>query len=111
MVTKLLVPDIGDFEKVEIIEVLVKVGDKIKKNDLAVGIVLTFFLGLGAYFLFLYQSGYSGSIMSILFGNILTVSVSQLILLLSIAIIIFFILLIIARPLFFSSFHPSLAQA
>ena len=33
MVTKLLVPDIGDFEKVEIIEVLVKVGDKIKKND------------------------------------------------------------------------------
>ena len=30
---KLLVPDIGDFEKVEIIEVLVKKGDKINKND------------------------------------------------------------------------------
>ena len=30
---KLLVPDIGDFEKVEIIELLVKVGDKIKLND------------------------------------------------------------------------------
>ena len=29
----LIVPDIGDFEKVEIIEILVKVGDKIKKND------------------------------------------------------------------------------
>jgi len=33
MTTKLLVPDIGDFEKVEIIEILVKNGDKIKKND------------------------------------------------------------------------------
>ena len=27
------VPDIGDFEKVEIIEILVKSGDNIKKND------------------------------------------------------------------------------
>jgi len=33
MLNKVLVPDIGDFEKVEIIEVLVKTGDKIKKND------------------------------------------------------------------------------
>jgi len=30
---KLLVPDIGDFEKVEVIEILVKNGDKIKVND------------------------------------------------------------------------------
>jgi len=33
MENKLLVPDIGDFEKVEIIEILVKTGDNIKKND------------------------------------------------------------------------------
>ena len=33
MIQKLLVPDIGNFEKVEIIELLVKVGDKIKLND------------------------------------------------------------------------------
>jgi pyruvate dehydrogenase E1 component len=33
MSEKLLVPDIGDFEKVEIIELLVKAGDKIKLND------------------------------------------------------------------------------
>ncbi len=33
MIKDLLVPDIGDFEKVEIIEVLVKAGDKIKKNE------------------------------------------------------------------------------
>ena len=30
---KLIVPDIGDFESVEIIEILVKPGDNIKKND------------------------------------------------------------------------------
>jgi len=29
----IIVPDIGDFESVEIIEVLVKVGDQIDKND------------------------------------------------------------------------------
>ena len=33
MAEKLLVPDIGDFENVEIVEVLVKAGDNIKKND------------------------------------------------------------------------------
>ena len=33
MTTKITVPDIGDFENVEIIEILVKPGDTIKKND------------------------------------------------------------------------------
>jgi pyruvate dehydrogenase E1 component len=33
MSSKLLVPDIGDFEKVEVIEVLVKEGDELKAND------------------------------------------------------------------------------
>ena len=33
MSKEILVPDIGDFESVEIIEILVKIGDKIKKND------------------------------------------------------------------------------
>ena len=33
MATKITVPDIGDFESVEIIEILVKPGDTISKND------------------------------------------------------------------------------
>ena len=33
MTTKIIVPDIGDFENVEIIEILTKPGDIIKKND------------------------------------------------------------------------------
>ena len=33
MSDKLLVPDIGDFDKVEVIELLVKAGDQINLND------------------------------------------------------------------------------
>ena len=33
MSEKLIVPDIGEFEKVEVIELLVKVGDQINLND------------------------------------------------------------------------------
>ena len=33
MSEKLLVPDIGDFENVEVIELLVKQGQEIKEND------------------------------------------------------------------------------
>ena len=33
MSQNIVVPDIGDFESVEIIEVLVKIGDQVSKND------------------------------------------------------------------------------
>ncbi len=86
-------------------------GDKIKKNDIAIGIVLTFFLGLGTYFLFLYQSGYSGSVMSILVGNILTVSLEQIYILFGLAIFTIVTLAMIARPLFISSIDPVFAES
>lgn len=86
-------------------------GDKIKKSDLTIGMVLTFFLGLGAYFLYLYQTGYSGSVMSILFGNILTVSFHQITILLIMSIVIFITLILISRKLFFASVDPLLARA
>ena len=38
MSDKLLVPDIGDFDKVEVIELLVKIGDQINLNDSVVTI-------------------------------------------------------------------------
>ncbi|MEY8767502.1 metal ABC transporter permease [Francisella philomiragia] len=86
-------------------------GDKIKKNDIAIGIVLTFFLGLGTYFLFLYQSGYSGSVMSILVGDILTVTLEQIYILLTLAIFTIALLVVIARPLFISSIDPIFAES
>ncbi len=86
-------------------------GDKIKKNDIAIGIVLTFFLGLGTYFLFLYQAGYSGSIMSILVGSILTVSLDQIYVLIGLAIFTVALLILVTRPLFISSMDPVFAES
>ena len=42
MSEKLLVPDIGDFENVEVIELLVKEGQKIAKNDPVVTIAVSY---------------------------------------------------------------------
>ena len=42
MTEKLLVPDIGEFQNVEVIEVLVKEGQKINKNDLKMPYCLNF---------------------------------------------------------------------
>ena len=40
MSKQIKVPDIGDFENVEVIEILVKQGDKVKKNDTLINIEL-----------------------------------------------------------------------
>ncbi|MBP9742537.1 MAG: metal ABC transporter permease [Burkholderiales bacterium] len=87
------------------------IGDKVKKNDLAVGVVLTFVLGCGAYFLFLFQNNYAGGVMSILFGNILAVSVSQIYILSGLSTIILAIIVVIARPLLFASIDPVIASS
>lgn len=86
-------------------------GDKVRKNDLAVGVVLTFVLGLGAYFLFLFQNNYAGSVMSILFGNIFAVSHSQLWQMLGLSVLVLAVLIVISRPLIFSSIDPVVAAA
>ena len=85
--------------------------DKIKKNDLIVGVLLTFFLGLGAYFLFLYQQNYSGGVMGVLFGNILAVSRSQVYILLGLSVIIFFTLFIFMRKLIINSIDPVISSS
>ena len=43
MSNNITVPEIGDFDSVEIIEVLVKVGDQIKKNDPKIKKLTTYF--------------------------------------------------------------------
>lgn len=87
------------------------IGSKLKKNDLAIGVVLSFVLGLGAYFLFLFQNNYSGSVMSILFGNILMVSRTQIYELILLALLIIITLLFCLRPLLFASIDPTIAIA
>ena len=48
-------------------------GERISKNDMVIGIILSFCLGLGTLFLHFY-GGYAGQAMIILFGNLLGVS-------------------------------------
>ena len=86
-------------------------GDKIKKNDLSVGVILTFVLGCGAYFLFLFQNNYAGSVMSILFGNILVVSPDQIEKLSILAVVVISVLIIFIRQLLFISIDPIIASS
>lgn len=86
-------------------------GDKVKKNDLAIGVVLTFTLGLGSYFLFLFQNNYAGGVMSILFGNIFAISSTQIHQLLILTGLILVVMAIIARPLIFASIDPVVASS
>lgn len=84
-------------------------GEKVKKNDQAIGVVLTFVLGLGTYFLFLFQNNYAGSVMGILLGNIFAVSNTQIYQLIGIGISVVVIMAIIARPLIFTTLDPVVA--
>lgn len=86
-------------------------GDKVKKNDLAIGVVLTFVLGLGAYFLFLFQNNYAGGVMGILFGNIFAISSAQIIQLAVMGVFILVIMAVISRPLIFASIDPIVAAS
>lgn len=85
-------------------------GDRVEKSDTAIGIVLAFFLGLGVLFLYFY-SAFAGSIISILFGDILGVSTTLLKLIYLTSIISLIALALMSRPLLFASLEPELAIA
>lgn len=82
----------------------------IRKNDMIIGIILAFCLGLGTLFLYLY-GGYAGQAMIILFGNLFGVSNHDIQLMLILTVMSVFALSIIAKPLLFASFEPELAEA
>lgn len=79
-------------------------------RDVAVGIVLTLALGLGLLFLHFYST-YAGEATSVLFGNVLGISIGEVRLLAGIAVALLVGLVVIARPLLFASLQPELAEA
>lgn len=79
-------------------------------RDVAIGIVLAFSLGLGLLFLHFYTA-YAGMATSLLFGDVLAISVSTLWALLGIGAAALLGLAVIARPLIFASLEPELARA
>lgn len=85
-------------------------GEQINRNDVAIGIILSFCLGLGTLFLH-FSQGYAGQAMIILFGNILSVSTEELIFMFYLTILCLLAMSIIAKRLLFTSLDPVLAEA
>jgi zinc/manganese transport system permease protein len=85
-------------------------GDKVHRNDLAIGMVLSMSLGLGTLFLSLYSS-FAGQAKAILFGNIFGVSESQIIEMVALSLLSLAGLAVFSRRLLFASTQPRLAEA
>ncbi len=85
-------------------------GNKISKNDMVIGVILSFCLGLGTLFLHFY-GGYAGQAMIILFGNLLGVTHHDLQLMVGLTIVSLLAMSIIAKKLLFASLEPELAEA
>jgi zinc/manganese transport system permease protein len=85
-------------------------GDRLSKNDMIIGIILSFCLGLGTLFLYFY-GGYAGQAMIILFGNLLGVSMHDLEIMTWLTLFSLLAMGIIAKQLLFASLEPELAEA
>lgn len=79
-------------------------------RDVAIGIVLTLSLGLGLLFLHFYTSNATQAT-SVLFGNVLGISLDTVAVLAAMALVTLAALTFIARPLLFASLQPELAEA
>ena len=79
-------------------------------RDVAIGIVLTFSLGLGLLFLHFYTA-YASLATNILFGNVLGISRDTVLVLGVMGLVVLVGLAAMARPLIFASLQPELAQA
>ncbi len=86
------------------------IGDRLRHRDVAVGIVLSFALGLGVLFLSLYTQS-AGEAVGILFGSLLAVSRATLWSLVGLSAGALIALAMIARPLLFATLEPELAEA
>ncbi|MGI0131778.1 MAG: metal ABC transporter permease [Thermoplasmata archaeon] len=85
-------------------------GRRASNRDIEIGTILAFMLGLGLVFLSLYN-GYATEAYSILFGEILGISVAGVVLTLEAAIAVLVVLALIHRPLLFASLDPDVAEA
>ncbi|MGP8079888.1 MAG: metal ABC transporter permease [Dehalococcoidales bacterium] len=88
---------------------------RVGERDIAIGTVLAWVLGLGVLFLTLFtththgSTGFSG--VTALFGSILSISNTQMMIIVIIAALVALTTLLIARPLLFASLDPDVAAA
>jgi zinc/manganese transport system permease protein len=85
-------------------------GRELRERDVAIGVIMTFALGLGILFLSLYN-GFAQQAYSILFGTILGISREDVLVTGLFSLLIIVSILILWRPLLFSSFDPEMAEA
>ena len=85
-------------------------GRELRERDVAIGVIMTFTLGLGVLFLSLYH-GYAEQAYSILFGTIVGISRRDVLITAGLSLAVLAVLAILGRPLLFSSFDPVLAEA
>jgi zinc/manganese transport system permease protein len=89
-------------------------GERARPDDVVIGSVFAWVLGLGALFLSIFISGSSGSngtaAVRVLFGSILGLSLADVRLAAAIAILACLALAAIARPLLFASVDPEVAR-
>lgn len=85
-------------------------GRKAESRDIQIGTVLAFMLGLGVLFISLY-TGYATEAYSLLFGEILGIASSDVLITLIAGIIILLVLIILYRPLLFASLDENVAEA
>jgi len=85
-------------------------GKEVRERDLGIGVVMTFCLGLGLFFLALY-SGYAERVYGILFGTILGISSAEVRLTLVTSLVILVCFAGIFRPLLFSTVSSESAFA
>jgi zinc/manganese transport system permease protein len=85
-------------------------GRKAPQRDMTIGITLAFLLGIGVLFLSLY-TGYATEAYSILFGEILGISLSDVALTLLAGMALILSVAIVYRPLLFSSLDQEVAEA
>jgi zinc/manganese transport system permease protein len=83
---------------------------EIRERDITIGVIMTFALALGILFLSLY-AGFAEQAYSILFGTILGISQTDVLVTAIFCIVTLVTILLLFRPLLFSSFDPEVAQA
>ena len=85
-------------------------GKELKERDITIGIIFTLALAFGVLFLFLYK-GYAEEAYSILFGTILGISVTNVVITAVFSTITIGLVALLFRPLLFSSFDEEVAEA
>ena len=85
-------------------------GRRAAQRDVQIGTVLAFMLGIGVLFISLY-TGYATEAYSILFGEILGISFSDVLLTIVAGLVILALVAVVYRPLLFASLDEDVAEA